>query len=87
MHLCCSEYILPQSEPELSGILSTREYISSTTTSTTEETTTTTTEEPEQVYPPVQCGGNGFYQVGESCYTFTFYRSLTFAQATEFCKV
>merc|ERR1719192_2570258 len=36
----------------------------------TEPTTTTTTTSP---YPTVDCGGNGFYQVGRSCFSFTFY--------------
>ena len=74
---------------------------------------TTTTTEPEPTYPPLDCGGNGFYQVGgaytftlylyqyiylfiylsiyyqvgESCYTFTFYRSITFKEAETFCNV
>ena len=28
-----------------------------------------------------------YYQVGESCYTFTFYRSITFKEAETFCNV
>ena len=71
----------------------------------------TTTTEPEPTYPTLDCGGNGFYQVGESlipininltihlyiylsiyqvgesCYTFTFYRSITFKEAETFCNV
>ena len=54
-----------------------------TTTSTTTTTTTTTTKK----YPQVSCGGNGFYQVGSSCYSFTFYRSVTYKKAAAFCKV
>jgi len=58
-----------------------------TTPTTTTTSTTITTTELEITYPPVDCGGNGFYQVGESCYTFTFYRSLTFKDAQTFCNV
>ena len=60
---------------------------SSTTTTTTTSTMTTTTTEEEITYPKADCGGNGFYQVGHSCYTFTFYASLTYDQAKQFCKV
>jgi len=56
------------------------------TTSTTTTTTTTTTTKEEVTYPQADCGGNGFYQVGHSCYTFTFYASLTYDQAKQFCK-
>ena len=37
---------------------------STTTTTTTTTMETTTTTEPEPTYPPLDCGGNGFYQVG-----------------------
>ena len=60
---------------------------SSTTATTSSTTTTTTTTEEEVTYPSADCGGNGFYQVGHSCYTFTFYASLTYDQAKQFCKV
>ena len=58
----------------------------STTTTTT---TTTTTEIPTTTkkYPRVHCGGKGFYQVGSSCYSFTFYRSVTYEKAVAFYKV
>jgi len=60
-----------------------------TTASTTTRTTTTTTERTTTTkkYPRVQCGGKGFYQVGSSCYSFTFYRSVTYEKAAAFCKV
>ena len=45
------------------------------------------TETSTKSYDKIDCGGSGFYQVGSSCYTFTFYRSLTFQEAAEFCEV
>ena len=45
------------------------------------------TETSTKSYDKIDCGGNGFYQVGSSCYTFTFYRSITYKEAAEFCEV
>ena len=39
------------------------------------------------VFPVIDCGKDGFYQVGSGCYTFTFYRSVTHREAEEFCRV
>ena len=64
--------------------------LSTTTSSTTTTSTTTTTAQSTTTtkqYPKVFCGGNGFYQVGSSCYSFTFYRSVTYEKAAAFCKV
>ena len=58
-----------------------------TTTTTTTTTTQMTTTEEEEIFAKVKCGGNGFYQVGNSCYTFTFYRSISYNEATKFCNV
>ena len=59
-----------------------------TTTSTTTRTTTTTEiTTTTKKYPRVSCGGKGFYQVDSSCYSFTFYRSVTYEKAAAFCKV
>jgi len=60
-----------------------------TTTSTTTTTTSSTTQitTTTKSYPRVSCGGKGFYQVGNSCYSFTFYRSVTYEKAAAFCKV
>ena len=52
----------------------------------TEESITSTTM-PEPQYSSVDCGGNGFYQVGEGCYSFTFYRSVKYSEAEHFCNV
>jgi len=61
----------------------------STTTTTTIETFESTSSEfePTEAFPRLNCGGRGFYQVGHSCYSFTFYRSLSFEDAEAFCKV
>jgi hypothetical protein len=59
----------------------------STTTTTTTSTTTTEITTTTKKYPRVSCGGKGFYQVGSSCYSFTFYRSVTYEKAAAFCKV
>ena len=58
-----------------------------TQTPETEESITTTTTMPEPQYSKVNCGGNGFYQVGEGCYSFTFYRSVKYSEAEHFCNV
>ena len=74
--------LTPHQKPEMI-----KATTSSTTTISTTTTTTTESEEPEPSYPPMKCGGNGFYQVGKGCYTFTFYRSITFKESTQFCNV
>jgi len=58
-----------------------------TTSLLTTTTTTTVTGAITKSYNKVDCGSNGFYQVGSGCYTFTFYRSVTYKEAEEFCKV
>ena len=66
-----------------STTLQTTPSTTTTTTTTTRTEITTTTKK----YPRVSCGGKGFYQVGSSCYSFTFYRSVTYEKAAAFCKV
>merc|ERR1711970_712150 len=61
--------------------------VTKTTKAPTTRQTTTTTTTTTKKYPRVSCGGNGFYQVGSSCYSFTFYRSVTYEKAAAFCKV
>ena len=73
---------LRYSEPPTVEVTSTEK----TLTPETEESITTTSM-PEPQYSSVNCGGNGFYQVGESCYSFTFYRSVKYSEAEHFCNV
>ena len=56
-------------------------------TSETESTEVPVVTESQTQYSPVKCGGNGFYQVGEGCYSFTFYRSVKYSEAEHFCNV
>ena len=76
------EPVLLHSGPE--GVTST-EGTQAPVTETEEPATSTTMPEPQ--YSPVKCGGNGFYQVGEGCYSFTFYRSVKYSEAERFCNV
>lgn len=73
---------LRYSEPPTVEVTSTEK----TLTPETEESIKTTSM-PEPQYSSVNCGGNGFYQVGESCYSFTFYRSVKYSEAEHFCNV
>ena len=54
--------LLPSQPQQPEEEATTSTTTTTTTTTTTMETTTTT--EPEPTYPPLDCGGNGFYQVG-----------------------
>jgi len=54
-----------------------------------DEEVTKVTEPPQKCYKTdnhINCGSNGFYQVDSRCYSFTFYRSMDYKDASQFCK-